>query len=419
MVEVKNPLRTLGHAKWQIVDQVVSSATNMVLTFALASQVSDVEFGTFATTFAAWTFFLGSSRVIGGDLLLLRSAENDFDLGTYAGRLLPFSAGYGFIGLVMCTVAALAIGGSALSVLVALGVGLPALLVQDALRYIFFAADRAREAAVMDAIWFVVQAALMVVVMTTDTTPKSWMFVAAWAGGATCSLAVAYLTARLGSTVALALAAPKRWIDGDVRRALSFLIDFLLGGGVAQLGLVGVAAIIGFEAVGSLRGAIALFAPSLTLVSGFRIFILPRLRSQFLENAATARRTAYGVAAMFVGLNVAWGVLLWAVSPTLGPKVLGDTWPGARSVLFVVALSQIVWASGFAFADLARASVRPRSLVSGRVVIAGTSLLTMVVGAWGWDLRGAALGQLVGVTSGVAVWLVLTGRTPTQAAVDR
>jgi len=62
-VELLSRLRSglFGRAAWNLVDQVVVSLTNSVLTFLVAGSVDDVTFGGFAVAFTVFAVLIGVS----------------------------------------------------------------------------------------------------------------------------------------------------------------------------------------------------------------------------------------------------------------------------------------------------------------------------------------------------------------------
>jgi hypothetical protein len=61
-----------GRAIWVTLDQAVSSIANAALSLVLASTVSAQQFGTFALAFSVYSFLVGVSQAVGGQILVIR-----------------------------------------------------------------------------------------------------------------------------------------------------------------------------------------------------------------------------------------------------------------------------------------------------------------------------------------------------------
>lgn len=137
---------------------MISSGTNAVLSFLVARQLSDSAFGGLAVAFTVFSLLVGASRAISTAPLGMRFADAGRARfarasSTVTGTALALGAAAGAVAVVT----GLVLGGDVGRALVALGLVLPGLLVQDAWRYVFFAAARPAAAALNDAAWAVVQ----------------------------------------------------------------------------------------------------------------------------------------------------------------------------------------------------------------------------------------------------------------------
>src|SRR5680860_302680 len=67
----------LLRAGWNLVDQVISSATNALLAFLIARSVSDSDFGGFSVAFTIFSVFIGLCRAVAASPLGIRFARSD------------------------------------------------------------------------------------------------------------------------------------------------------------------------------------------------------------------------------------------------------------------------------------------------------------------------------------------------------
>jgi len=195
-----------GRAGWNLLDQMISSGTNAVLSFLVARQLSDSAFGGFAVAFTVFSLLVGASRAISTAPLGMRFADAGRARfarasSTVTGTALALGAAAGAVAVVT----GLVLGGDVGRALVALGLVLPGLLVQDAWRDVFFAAARPAAAALNDAAWAVVQL-LAVVGLLVVGVSTAGPLVLAW-GAAAAAAAV------LGGVQARARPAPARTVS--------------------------------------------------------------------------------------------------------------------------------------------------------------------------------------------------------------
>ena len=387
-----------GRASWNLVDQVLSSGTNAVLSFLVARALTDSAFGGFAVAFTVFSLLVGASRAISTAPLGMRFA--DAEPGRFrrassavAGTALALGTAAGAVALVI----GLVLGGGVGRALVALGVVLPGLLVQDAWRYVFFAAGRPAAAALNDAVWAAVQLVAVVGLLVVGVSTAGPL-VLAW-GVAAGAAAV------LGAVQARARPAPRRsttWLreHRDVTRYL--VAEFAVLQGAQQGALLLIAAVGSLEAIGALRAVQVLLGPTTILaVAGFS-FAVPefarRARDMSTRDWTVA---AAGLSAVVAGLGLVWGVA-WVLAPdALGRFLLGATWSGTDAVLLPTVLGQVAAALAIGPAAMLNALQRPRvtfgvHLVEGPLIVLG-------------GVGGVLLGGAVGAAWGFAAvfWVVL------------
>ena len=133
-----------------VLDQGVSSLSNLFISVLVAKSVGIEEFGVYALVIATYGLVLNSARALIGETLLIRR-QALLERGRAVDQ--------------QCLGIALIIGGSASIVLVplllvdglvpfgVLGTVFPLLIVQDIQRYVFFAEGRPRLALASDLLW--------------------------------------------------------------------------------------------------------------------------------------------------------------------------------------------------------------------------------------------------------------------------
>ena len=67
----------LLRAGWNLLDQVISSATNAILSFLIARSVTESDFGGFSVAFTIFSVFIGVSRAVSVTPLSVRVSGSD------------------------------------------------------------------------------------------------------------------------------------------------------------------------------------------------------------------------------------------------------------------------------------------------------------------------------------------------------
>src|SRR2546423_510374 len=191
-----------ARAGWGIADQALSSATNFALGVMVARSVAPSEFGLFALIFAAYVLLLGTSRSLSTDPLIVRFGASEWaQLRGRAVRALGTALGFGticaLVGALIILMLDVVLGMRFHSApFYLLAASLPGLLLEDALRYVFFARRAPRSALVVDASAAVALALAFLWIALGNTRTLSW-FVAAWGVSGLVSAAVGLRLGRL------------------------------------------------------------------------------------------------------------------------------------------------------------------------------------------------------------------------------
>jgi O-antigen/teichoic acid export membrane protein len=290
----------------------------------------------------------------------------------------------------LCLAAGVLLGGAAGRAFVALGIVLPALLLQDSWRYAFFAAGRGASATLNDLVWGVM---LVPALLLASHRAGVGGFVLGWGAAA----AVAALTGCL--QLRLLPAGPRAvlgWLRNQLDLGLRYMLENTMVSGAAQLRLYGLGAIAGLAAVGSIRGAQLLLGPFMALLMGVSLVSVP-------EAARVLSRSRHRLLPFCLVLGggqavagALWGAaILLLVSEAVGRRLLGDVWPSAVALLVPTTL--VVMAGSFsdgAMAGLRALGAARRSLFSQ--TNAACAYLALGLG-------GAALGGAMGSAWGVAL----------------
>jgi O-antigen/teichoic acid export membrane protein len=381
-------------AGWGVADQALSSLANLAVGALVARAVSPASFGAFGLVFSTYLIVLGACRALVAEPLVVRfSARRDAEwrsatrAATGSALALGIAAGLG------CALVGFAAGGVFGQALLALGVVLPGLVLQDTWRYAFFAAGRGRKAFTND---LASAAALPALAALSYGTHAVGLFVLVWGAAGT----LAALLASLQAGFAPAPIAGPSWIRRQRDLGFPYLGEFAaLGAGEAAL--FGVAGLAGLAAAGALRAGQILVGPLRVLFLGVRLAAVPEGVRLLRDPRSSPRAAAVRLSALLAGVALAWGALLTILPHSLGESLVGRSWSEARHVM--VPLSLAMAGTG----AVTGAVVGLRALAAARRSLRARILVTpvMVLGT----LAGAAAAGAPGTAWGIAIvtWLSL------------
>ena len=389
-------------AGWNLADQVLSSGTNAALSFLVARSVDTSAFGGFAVAFTVFALLVGVSRALATSPLGIRysdAAPSGYADASSAAVGTAFILGV--VAGVGCLMAGAWVGGSAGQALIALGVVFPSLLMQDAWRYVFFAAARPAAATLNDAVWAIVQLGIVIALLTTGVSTAGPL-VLAWGGSAAAA-------ALLGVRQAGTWPRPRRagrWLR-DHRNLTGYLIaEFGTLQGSQQGALLVIATVGSLEAIGALRGVQVLLGPTTILAVAAFSFAVPEFSRR--RASLTSRQWtlgALGVSAFVSAAGFCWGALFLLAPDEVGRSLLGETWPGTSDILFASIVGQMGAAVAIGPAVVLYAMDRAPVTLSVHATLAPLLFIGGVGGVMLAGAEGAAWGFTIAFWAVVPLWL--------------
>jgi O-antigen/teichoic acid export membrane protein len=290
--------------------------------------VSPEEYGAFALAFAVYSLVVSLTQATSAQVVVIRYSGSSEERQLHAG-----AAAAGFSVLLGAVCAAIAMlfapwsGAPVRSVLLALAVLLPALVLQDTWRTVFVARGAPRAMFANDMVWVLLQAAAIACLLLfgVDT---AWPYVMAWSSAAL--LAGLLGTRRFGRRPTYRTAG--WWMREHREVSLPSLANALAGLGTTQVAFVLIAALGGLEDVGALRAAQTVLGP-LNIV-GFAAtgFAVPEIVRRDLSRQGLWR-AAMALSAFILAVDAVWGGLVLLVPDEMGAALFGETWANARDAL--------------------------------------------------------------------------------------
>jgi len=365
------------------VDQVFSSASNGIFTFAVAVASSAQSFGRIVLIFTALVTVLGVQRGAVGTPLLLKSGQTTQQIRRDGSFALVAALATGCAVLVAMVVWGHEIGMAA----VLLGVSAPILLCQDVLRYVTFAEGRPHVAATWDGVWFLGTLSLLVSAwLKLSTVP--WL-IGGWAAFGLTALAGMAADLR----VAPQLSGFGRWAKDGWQHRIRFGID----AGAEQIGvfvvLALVAALLSPIATAALRGATVLLSPLAILAGALQLVVI----SESTRNSAQPRDVWYAALRLMGGiaaLTAVIGVVLCLMPASVGALLLGQSFEPARDVLPIVLVGYFATAVGFVLGVFLKTFNRSTDVMRYKIV---STVVTIAFAACTASLFHSARGVAVGL----------------------
>jgi hypothetical protein len=401
--------------------------------------MAPAAFGSIVVGFSLYYFALALVRAFVGDPLVALSPSgagpSDQDDPVHGHGHVPAGHGPGeldviwpwlrgrlaAIGVVAATLIGVVaiIAGSVRGELALLAVAVPALLGQDAYRYLAWARNRPTVVLTMDGVWLLSSVGLVGAwaIGFGGGSISGGLILASWCGGGVLSALVGSRSGLLDPHRRAGLESPPpaltRRPDGagssdDLARSLSWTQALLA---VDANGLpVLVAGVAGTAVSAGLRVATLPFMPVTTAVAALRVLALPRLSAAVASGRSrpVAARVAAGFGAIGVGAS---GIMLGLLA--LAP----DRWLGASGRMVepwfalgaVVVVARVV---NLPLSDvLALGAGRRRALVC-RLGASGLAWTATVVGAVLAGLQGALVARAGASVVAIGIWVVaVTGAT--------
>ncbi|MEU1594116.1 hypothetical protein ABZ468_14940 [Streptomyces sp. NPDC005708] len=377
-----------GRLSWGLADQAASSLSNFLVGAYVARSLGLASFGVFSLVWVTYGVLLSVSRGLATDPLMVRfSGVPAASWRAAAARASGTALGVGAAVGAVCLVAGLGAGGRVGIAFACLGVTLPALLLQDAWRFSFFAAGVGRKAFVNDVVWGVALVPAMIVAARVGGVGA---FVLAW--GLSAAVAAGY--GCLQSRIRPQLTGVRGWLRDHRDLGYRYLVENVGLSGARQLRAYGLGAIVGVGAVGTVRGTELLLGPFLAVLMGLSL-------ATVAEAARVLRRAPdrLGMFCLLIGGGQAAGALLWGAALLLLPDragvfVLGAVWHSASAIIVPATLGVAGSSLGVGAAVGLRAHGAARRSLRCQLI---TSVLYV-----GGGLGGAAAAGTVGSAWGVA-----------------
>ncbi|MEU3004866.1 hypothetical protein [Streptomyces sp. NPDC007020] len=389
-------MRTRTAVLCSVADQGVAALTNILVLVAAARLSTLADFARFSAVYLVFTVLLGVSGAYTGQPLVLRRGAGEETRGACRSAVAFTVLAATVLGAATAVVCALLAGDTARALLM-LGLVLPVVLGQDAVRYAFSTLQQPHLALFSDLLRL---GSVLGALSVQDYGASPARLIAVW--GLSALPAFLLSAALLHRATA---GAPLR-LRPMLRRGhlgQRFTVEFGVGNATGQLSVLGLGAVGNPLLVGALRGATTLFGPLNVLFTSATSFgppILGRIGDERRRIRATA-----ALAAVLAGTAALWATALALLPDTAGRRLLGDTWPVAAALLPATGSQYAAMAVGTC-GLLALRMLDPRTTLAIQVVFSLTAVAFLAGGYVVGGVSGAAWGLFLGsLGKATATWI--------------
>ena len=390
---------TTRRVAWGLLDQVVSSGSNFLVTIIAATSLSASEFGAFAVAMAVAIMTVFLARGLASDPLSTAHASDEPDQLRWAVRS---GAGTAVLSAVVVGVAtaglAVALGGTVGRVLLVLAATLPGLVLQDYLRFVLIVRGQAKLTFLNDLFWTVLQIGFLVLAIGL--------------GGGAGSLLLAWAVAGNLAAV-LGLWQARTWVGGPgtirpwLRRHRDLWPFYVLDNMVYQatnlILIVVISLTTTLAQVGGFRAAMTLYAPLAIIGRGIVGVAVPELARRQGDPRAVYR-ASLAIAWMLTPLAVVWTVLMLLIPDSWGEAMLGDSWELAEPLIFLGGATTAVSLFTVGTVVGIRALGAGRDGLTARFVVSALVLVVSAAGAVADGAHGVLLALAWSAPFQIATW---------------
>lgn len=385
-----------------LVDQVLSSASNVLVVFAFARASSVDDFGAFSLALAALTTTVATGRGLLGTPIALLSGLPE-QLRCEAEHALGFAVWVGVAASGLIT--AVAVISHAPWPTYVLALAAPFVLLQDTARFFCISAGQPTRAVWSDGLWALGSALLLLLTWIFPRHMSGAFLLSVWAGLAGLVtfviLAPLHLVPRFSGLFI--------WWRGSLHDRLRFGAEAMIGAMSTLIVLAVATAALGISASAALRGAGTLLGPLAILMSAITLAVVPELRRRGALSAAAIGPPLRNIAILMSVFSLALGLFALAVPRAWGELILGDSWNVVRPLLPITASEYALLAWLSAAGGGIRAQGRSSDLLRLQLVFAGSAVvLPSIAVILGGSVRMVAIALVVAAgIAAVAGWLML------------
>jgi O-antigen/teichoic acid export membrane protein len=384
---------------WGLVDQSLSSITNLLLAVIAGRWLGPTDLGVVSIGFSYYVIALMLLRALITDpaIVLANAKKEDRHLALTSSVTLTVSAGAAVV--VLSGAFSSILRGPIMEGMILFAPWIVPALLQDFWRFALFSSGHRFGAVLNDGLWL---ATMLIVLPLSSRLGEPWAIVGAWGSGATVASLVGFVQTR---AVPRPVRASMRWWQRDAAplgRWLAVESGFLALGSHGAFFLLAI--IIAPSGLGGLRAVQSIFAPITLIGPAITLPGLPALTASFRQSPKRTKVMAGRLSIVAVALIAIYicGILL--VSPArLLAFIYGEGFSDFANLIVPVAIAQLGHGAAAGYIVFLKAGGEGKALAWARA--AGTIVGLALAGFLA--MRNGVLGAAWGLTGGVLVSTVL------------
>ncbi|MGY1724514.1 hypothetical protein [Blastococcus sp. SYSU DS0533] len=386
-----------------VADQAISSASNMLLSVAIATGVSAAVFGEFALIYSIYWLLLGGTRAAVLDPLLI--TQRNVLKGAPVHLVAAVSATA--VGALGIPVGLLLLATPLDLAWAVFFLGLPVLLLQDALRYVGFLEQRPGRAVLLDGVWLVVMVVATVLALTGAIAGTAAVL-ALWILGALLADLIGLVAFGIRrEPVQLRARLKAMWpVSGPL------LGDFALSSGSGQLTIFVLPLVAGTALLGQLKAAQVANGPLNITVAAASVICLPMVARAVESDAGRALRIGRLASLALAGVAVVYGTALVLLPEDVGRALFGESW-GSGWLVAAVSAQMVLFGITHGALLAMRGSRNTKAALRVRIGVAPIAVVLPVALTAVWGRTGLMVGLVVAAaTMSLVSWLVAVRVVP-------
>ncbi|MGY1827532.1 hypothetical protein [Blastococcus sp. SYSU DS0541] len=386
-----------------VADQAISSASNMLLSVAIATGVSAAVFGEFALIYSIYWLLLGGTRAAVLDPLLI--TQRNVLKGAPVHLVAAVSATA--VGALGIPVGLLLLATPLDLAWAVFFLGLPVLLLQDALRYVGFLEQRPGRAVLLDGVWLVVMVVATVLALTGAIAGTAAVL-ALWILGALLADVIGLVAFGIRrEPVRLRARLKAMWpVSGPL------LGDFALSSGSGQLTIFVLPLVAGTALLGQLKAAQVANGPLNITVAAASVICLPMVASAVEADARRALRIGRMASLALAGVAVVYGTALVLLPESVGRALFGESW-GSGWLVAAVSAQMVLFGVTHGALLAMRGSRNTAAALRVRIAVAPIAVVLPVALTAVWGRNGLMAGLVIAAaTMSLVSWLVAVRVVP-------
>ena len=322
---------------WGLFDQVLSSASNFLVTIIAAASLSATDFGAFALATAVCIITVSVSRGLASDPLATAHAGGpDAELRWAIRSAAGVSVAVSVVAAVLVAGIGFLVGGTIAWLFLALALTLPGVTLQDYLRYALIVRGDAKQTFMNDLFWTVLQVAFLVVAITLDGGAVALYLAGGVAGNLAAVLGLVQARTWIGGPESI-----RPWLRRHRKLWPFFVLDNMVYQATTLVLVIVIALASSLAQVGGFRAAVTLFAPLAIIGRGVVGVAVPELARR-RDDPIAIRRASLKIAWALTPMAVVWAILMLLIPDSLGRKILGESWDLAEPLLVLAGAATTV-----------------------------------------------------------------------------